>query len=77
MRASGKRGILKGKHVLSVAEIHVGVLEAEAQTRRRKAPKAPRVDPLIDPAILGDSLDAEESSEDEELEVMDCIIVAD
>jgi len=76
MRASGKRGILKGKHVLSVAEIHAGVLEAEAQTRRRKAPKAPRADPLIDPAILGHSLDAEESSEDEELEVMDCIIVA-
>ena len=80
MRASGKRGILKGKHVLSVAEIHTGVLEAEAQTRRRKvpkAPRAPRADPLIGPAILGNSLDAEESSKDEELEVMDCIIVTD
>jgi len=45
MRASGKRGILKGKHVLSVAEIHAGVLEAEAQTRRREGAQSAQSGP--------------------------------
>jgi hypothetical protein len=65
--------------VLTVAEIHEKVLELEEVIKWKKAPKppkAPRADPLIDPALLPDPQDMEESSEDEELEVMDCIVVA-
>jgi hypothetical protein len=48
-------------------------------TRQKKAPKPrkkPRLDPFIDPVLLLDSLDTDESSEDEQAEVLDCIVVA-
>jgi hypothetical protein len=35
--------------------------------------QTPRLNPLIDPVLLSDSQDTEESSEYEELEVLDCI----
>ena len=69
---SGKRGAIKGKHVLTTAEIYTRVREAEEITRLRKAP---RVDPMIDPARRG-TPSYEESSEEEEKEIRDCIIVA-
>ena len=34
------------------------------------------LDPFIDPVLLLDSLDTDESSEDEQAEVLDCIVVA-
>lgn len=47
-RESGKRGALKGKHVMTTAEIYKKVRDAEEATRRRKQPK---VDMSIDPSL--------------------------
>ena len=70
--------IIRGQHVLTVTKIHEKVLELKKNIKQRKAfkaPKATRVDPLIDPVLLQDSQNIEKSSEDGELEVMDCIVI--
>jgi hypothetical protein len=78
-RSTGKLGIIRGQHVLTLTELHEKVLAFEENTKRKKTAKvrkAARADPLIDPVLLQNSQDAEESSENEESDLMDCIVVA-
>ena len=70
-RLSGKRAVIKGKHLLSTPEIHSQVVEEEKASRKRRR--------ISDDSAIDPSLTVEQESENEADEtvnrIYDCIVV--
>ena len=77
-RLSGKRKIIDGKHVMTGEEL-VGVQEAEQVTNQRKGKKKGTAPPQCRSKARKESNDVSEEesdiTEDEEIEILDCIEV--
>ena len=75
---SGKRRVIEGKHLMTVAEL-IGVREAEEMTKQKKAPKKDTRKQKTKSKAKKKSCDESEASsyftDDEDVELIDCIEV--
>ena len=74
-RTSGKRLILKGRIVVSTEEVYQKPAEVEKITRERKTKKCKRRDNRATVDVEIDTENMENNSDDELLEIRDCIQV--
>jgi hypothetical protein len=74
-RTSGKRLILKGRIVVSTEEAYQKLAEVEKMTRERKTKKRKRRDNRMTVDVEMDIENMEDNSDDELLEIRDCIQV--
>ena len=71
---SGKRQVIDGKHILTTPEILTGLKEAEKKTKKRKISKTKKGKRGTS-QVVKDTSDESESSQDESLVILDCIVV--
>jgi DNA-binding protein H-NS len=71
---SGKRQVIDRKHVLTQPEILSGIIAAEKNTKKRKTPAAKKGKREAR-KVKDESIDESEASQDEGLEILDCIVV--
>ena len=71
---SGKRQVIDRKHILTTPEILTDLKEAEKKTKKRKISRTKRGKRGTS-QVVKDTSDESESSQDESLVILDCIVV--
>jgi hypothetical protein len=71
---SGKRQVIDGKHILTTPEILNGLTEVEKKTKKRKI-SGTKKGKRGTSRVVEDTSDESESSQDESLVILDCIVV--
>ena len=71
---SGKRQVIDGKHHLTTPEVLAGLRAAEENTKKKKTPVAKK-GKWEARKVKDESIDESEASQDEGLEILDCIVV--
>ena len=74
-RESGVRAVLKGKHVVTAAEVYEGVAQAEEASRKRKAKKPQKKKVCSNLPMSEEDSDIENNVESLDREIADCIAV--